>query len=82
LAESVDKHISYTEYIAESLDKTLYSGISQEVLIKTFLPRNLADVDNSIAYSEYLAESVEGNIAYSEYIAEHLDDNIGYSRKP
>jgi hypothetical protein len=79
LAESLDRSISYSEYISENIQ---YSPYTSEVNLF-----ELSDVDfykeikNSrrhIRYSDYICENLNKSINYSEYVSEHID-TISYT---
>ena len=79
LAESLDRSISYSEYISENIQ---YSPYKSEVNLFELSDEDFyKEIKNSrrhIRYSDYICENLNKSINYSEYVSEHID-TISYT---
>lgn len=86
IAENVNNSVNYSEYIAEKTNGMLddfekYSNYLAENLKNVIgyssylaenLDENISENQNTIKYSEYIAEILDNNIKYNEHIAENV----------
>lgn len=89
IANQVHKTQTYANYLAESLDKSIQytEHVGEEVESQAkkidesirYSEYIAENLDKGIQYSNYLAESVNETQDYANYLAENLDKNINYS---
>lgn len=75
IANQVHKTQTYANYLAESLDKSIQytEHVGEEV------ESQAKKIDESIRYSEYIAENLDKGIQYSNYLAESVNETQDYA---
>ena len=75
IANQVHKTQTYANYLAESLDK----GIQYTEHVGEEVESQAKKIDESIRYTEYIAENLDKGIHYSNYLAENVNKTQDYT---